>query len=277
MAWEIYEKNLKFLMWLPLVLLVAAAAVLANNAISTGYFLPRSTELAGGKEITLTIMDADLARLESALPYATFRLSPGAQTLLVQIPLEKNETEVVEELKQLVDVEGEPSIKVVGPVLANVFFQQAQLAIVVAFVFMAIVVFLLFRSLVPSSIVVLAAITDLVVTMAVTSVIGVKLSLPVIAALLTIIGYSVDTDILLTTEMLKGSGETSHKIRRAVKTGLTLTATALAALVSMYFISGSFVLEEISLVLIIGLLVDMPATWFTNAGLLRKWMERKNK
>ena len=27
--------------------------------------------------------------------------------------------------------------------------------------------------------------------------------------------------------------------------------------------------------LIIGLLIDMPATWFTNAGLLRKWMERR--
>jgi preprotein translocase subunit SecF len=104
------------------------------------------------------------------------------------------------------------------------------------------------------------------------------LSLAVLAAILTIIGYSVDTDILLTSEILKSGGRKNIKenIDRAMKTGLTLTATTLVALLSIYLFSGSVVLQQIAFVLMIGLLVDLPATWWTNAGLLRWWLERED-
>ena len=62
-----------------------------------------------------------------------------------------------------------------------------------------------------------------------------------------------------------------------MKTGLTLTMTTLIALTAMYFVSGSFIIEQIAFVLIIGLLIDMPATWFANAGILRAWLERKRR
>jgi preprotein translocase subunit SecF len=131
---------------------------------------------------------------------------------------------------------------------------------------------------VPSSLVILAAITDIVSAIAITSVMGIQLSLPVLVALLTLIGYSVDTDILLTSELLKThEGDVSKKIKHAMKTGLTLTTTILVALFAMLFVSGSFVLEQISTVLIVGLIIDMPSTWLTNSGLLRFWLERKAK
>jgi preprotein translocase subunit SecF len=158
------------------------------------------------------------------------------------------------------------------------FFQQAQLALIMAFVFMAIVVFILFRSLVPSSIVLLCAATDIIITIAVLNVLGVTLSLPIIVALLTIIGYSVDTDILLTSELLKsGAHNASTSIKRAMKTGITMSCTTLVALFALYFISGSIVLEQIAFALIIGIMVDIPATWLTNTGILRSWLEKKWK
>lgn len=277
MIWRFYEKHLKFLMWFPVIFLVASAAVLAHNLLSSGSVIPRGTELVGGKSIIVPVKDVDLSKVESALPYAAVRLSSGARkSLLVEVPIEKNETEVISDLSRVVKFDGEPSIRIVGPVLADIFFQQTQIAILVAFAMMAAVIFVLFRSVVPSSIVILAATTDIVGTMAVIGIIGIKLSLPVLAALLTLIGYSVDTDILLTTELLKGDNKASgENIRRAVKTGLTLTSTTLAALAALYLISGSFVLEEIAVVLIVGLLIDMPATWFTNAGLLKRWVEKR--
>jgi preprotein translocase subunit SecF len=86
-----------------------------------------------------------------------------------------------------------------------------------------------------------------------------------------IIGYSVDTDIVLTTNMLRGGG-----VRSAMKTGLTMSAAAIAAFFAMYAISGSIVLQEMALVIILGILVDIPATYLANAGILRMWMERKH-
>ena len=277
MLWKIYENHWKILMVLPIILLVVSVVILAATYVSTGYFVPRGTEFQGGKTITIPVDNVDLETVKEAVPYGSVRLSFGAEkTLLVEIPSDRNETEVVETLKGVVQFTGEPSIKIIGPVVAQIFFQQAQTALVVAFIFMAVVVSLLFRSPAPAAAVIFAAVVDIVATMAVMNVLDIRLSFPVLAALLTIIGYSVDTDILLTTEMLKGDREKEKEnIQRAMKTGLTLTATALVALLSLYFLSGSAVLEEIASVLIIGLLIDMPATWFTNAGLMRLWLRRK--
>lgn len=276
---KILEKYWKILIWIPIVFLVFSIGILLNNIAATGSFLKRDIDLSGGKVITLEISDdVDVNKIKSALPYANIRVTSGlTKNLLVEIPFEKNESEVINELRNAVVFSSEPSIRTVGPALGSLFFQQAQLALVVAFLLMAITVFLIFRSPVPSSIVLLAALTDILGTMAVLSIIDVSLSLPVLAALLTLIGYSVDTDILLTNELLKGKTDFHKGVIHAMKTGLTMTVTTLVALVAMYFVSGAFVVEQIALVLIIGLIIDMPATWLANAGILRLWLERKQK
>lgn len=266
-------------MFFSIIALIVSSGVIVYNIYTTGSFMERSTELKGGKSIVVTVGDVNVKNIEDEFPFASVQLVTGAtKTLVVEIPFEKNETEVIAKLHTLVKIDGEPSVSTVGPVLGEMFFQQAQLALVTAFIFMAIVVFILFRSFVPSTAVVLSAATDIVTTIAISSILGIRLSLPVLAALLTLIGYSVDTDILLTSELLK-SGDSDRKrcIRRAMKTGISLVSTTLAALFAIYFISGAFVLQQIALVLIIGLIIDIFATWFTNAGILRWWLDRKNK
>jgi len=105
--------------------------------------------------------------------------------------------------------------------------------------------------------------------------IGIKLSLATLAALLMLIGYSIDTDILLTTELLKSRGrEIPESVRTAMKTGLTMSFTTIGALVALY-IAGTFILEQIAMVLMTGIIVDIFVTWFTNAGILRLWLLRK--
>jgi preprotein translocase subunit SecF len=277
MLYEKFDRYWKIWMFIPIALLIISIIIISNNTITTGYFMDRNIELSGGKMITVGVESADLAKLRSAMPYAQIHLVTGiTNTLQVEIPFDANETAVLNILKDYINVTAQPTIKTVGPALGEMFFSQAQLAIIIAFIFMAIVVFVLFRSLVPSSIVLLCAGTDILVAIAFSSLFGVELSLPVLAALLTIIGYSVDTDILLTTELLKTSKDDMLSgIKKATKTGLTMSLTTLAALLGLYFVSGSFVLEEMAFVLIIGILIDMPATWLTNAGVLRWWFIRK--
>jgi preprotein translocase subunit SecF len=109
---------------------------------------------------------------------------------------------------------------------------------------------------------------------------GVELSLGTLAALLMLIGYSVDSDILLTNRVLKRRGTVEEKVSRAIQTGVTMTSTALVALVIMYLVSTylyliipSFtqipLLSRISIVLIAGLFADIMNTWLLNTGILR--------
>ena len=276
---DISDRYWKKLMWIPLIALVLSILILANTALSTGFILERDVELTGGKQIIVTVRSADIHALEAALPDAKIQLTSGiTKTVQVSVPYDANETEVIETLRNILNFDGEPTVRSIGPVLGEIFFQQAIIVFIAAFVLMSLVVFMLFRTPVPCAIVIMSVIIDVCITLAVMNIIHVELSLPVLAALLTLVGYSVDTDILLTTNMLR-SHEISMKERvtNGMKTGLVMTATALAALVSLYFLTGSIVLESIALVLIIGLCIDVFTTWFTNVGILRLYTERKSR
>ncbi len=60
-----------------------------------------------------------------------------------------------------------------------------------------------------------------------------------------------------------------------MKTGLTMSATTISAVVIALIFTQSEVLREIMIILFIGLLVDLINTWIQNAGLLRWYCEKK--
>lgn len=132
------------------------------------------------------------------------------------------------------------------------------------------------RFSIPSAAVILAAISTIVFTVAVVDVLQMRISTAGIAAFLMLIGYSVDTDILLSTRVLKrSSGTVYERIKSTVKTGLTMEcSTASAALVTIIF-TQSDVIREIMTIVFIGLLADIAFTWIQNTGILRMHLEKK--
>ncbi len=280
MIFELYEKHWKVWMFIPAVILVLSLAVLMNNIATTGFILQRDVELSGGKMITLEVVPpVDMAKIQEQAPNAVVHLTQGATTsLLVQIPYDADENATISKISQAASVIGEPTVSSIGPVLGDMFWRQTQIALVFAFLLMAVFVFILFRNIVASSMIILAATTDILATIAILSILGVNLSLAVLGALLMIIGYSVDTNILLTSALLKSrKEEIPARLAASVKTAITMLMTIMAALLAIYFVSGAFVLEQIALVLIIGTLMDMPTTWLGNVGWLRWWLARGTK
>jgi preprotein translocase subunit SecF len=177
-------------------------------------------------------------------------------------------------------------IRQIGPVYGKDLQKQAIKAVIFSFLGMAIVVFIIFRTFVPSAAVVLSAFCDIMIAAAFMNVAGIELSLGTVAALLMLIGYSVDSDILLTTRVLKRRGEVEENITNAMGTGITMTTTTLAALIVMYLVTTysyliipSFsqinLLSNISIVLIFGLLADIMNTWLTNVSILRWYVQKE--
>lgn len=171
------------------------------------------------------------------------------------------------------------SFRSVGPLLSQQALQQVYYALAFAFLFMSITVFIIFRNLVPSLAVIAAALSDIIIAVGGMSVFGIPLSVATVGALLMLIGYSVDTDILLTTRVLKRrEGTINERALDAMKTGFTMAAAAIGSMLALYlvvkfFIPYAQVLEEIAAVLIIGLVADVLATWLMNLGVLRWYME----
>jgi len=150
-------------------------------------------------------------------------------------------------------------------------------AIIVAFLLMAIVVLITYRALIPSLAIVLVAFFDMTVTIAAINLIGIKISTAGIAAILLLMGYSIDTNILLTTKVLKRiEGTVRDRIVDSMKTGLTMTSTTIIALSIAYIFSESYILKQMFLIIIIGLLVDVIATYMMNSNILLWYKRNKN-
>jgi len=169
------------------------------------------------------------------------------------------------------------SIQEVGPSLGASFWESAKLVVIMAFVLVTLSIFAFFRSFVPSMAVVLAMLFDVMGALALMTVFNVELSLASISALLMLIGYSVDTDIVLTTRLLKSRGGlSSEKVMKAMETGLTMTGTTLAAITVLFFVSafmGVAIISQIAIVLLFGLVADLISTWMMNAPILLWFVE----
>ena len=150
--------------------------------------------------------------------------------------------------------------------------RTALVGLLAAFAGMSLLVFGLFRTFVPSLAVVVSAFSDIVIPLAVMNLVGIKLSLGTVAALLMLIGYSVDSDILLNNHVLRRSGSFYESVYRAMETGVTMTLTSLSAMAVMAIVATIFnidLMADIGVVLVIGLATDLMNTYMLNLSLLR--------
>jgi len=144
-------------------------------------------------------------------------------------------------------------------------------------IFIDILIYLKFS--IPSIAVIFSAFSDIVLTISVINLLGIKVSTAGIVAFLMLIGYSVDTDILLTTRVLKTrDSPINERIFGAFKTGMTMTLTSLSVIIVGLVLTASLskVFSQIFTILTIGLLFDMMNTWFANASMLKWYVEKKD-
>ncbi len=286
-AW--YEKRYKILFIIPLVLLLISVAYLVYFNSEHGELIYKDSSLAGGTTLTLTGVNISQENLEIALKESFPDVSVREIRDLVSdrlIALIIDTTAQPEALKEKTQAvigieltELNSSVEFTGSSLSEDFYRQLIIAILISFLLISIVVFFLFRKVVRSVAIVVAVFGNIVMPLALINFLGIKLSAAGIAAFLMLIGYSVDTDILLTSRVLKRtSGSINEKIFGAFKIGMFITGTALFALLPAFFIvtglPDSF--RQIFLILSLGLVADMINTWLLNAAIL-KWYEERKK
>ncbi len=277
--------TLKQMLIVPAIFLVLSLSILGYTYLTTGSPVELGVEFKGGTAVVFdsTKTPDELKAQFQGYPVIQAREYGGTGRKMVQFgPMADS---LNEELTKKVNSEyTNVEIRTMGEVVSGSMQEQALRAIILSFIGMAIVVFIIFRTFIPSMAVVISAFADIAFAAAMMDVFGVVLSLGTVAALLMLIGYSVDTDILLTTRLLKRKGELNDKIIDAMKTGLTMTTTTLAALVALFLASsGSYIvssftridiIRDISVVLIFGLVADLVNTWMTNAGILKWYIEK---
>ena len=275
------------IMLVPIAVIILALISLGVTYVSTGSPVKLGIEFTGGTLITVPGIGSEES---AASVFADYPLQDvrdiGNRYMLQFGPMSDSE---YSQLVKLANDEFEsPDIRHMGPIYSKELQSQVARYLPLSFIFMAIVVFVVFRELFVSGLVVICALADILTAAASMNLTGVELSLGTVAALLMLIGYSVDTDILLSMRVLKRKGDVDEKIKGAMGTGLTMAGTTIAAVISLIIISNflylivpSFtrmdVIADMTTVLIFGLAADVFNTWVTNAQGLRWYLGRSKK
>ena len=271
--YNIEKYSPKQLVILPLILLIISLVIIGFNVATTGMPVTPGMEFAGGYSYSVTTTQTDDQIHAVFADYPLVSIKEGIKGKLLQFgPMDQAKLDSLQGVVEK-NYPVHESVSSIDPTFGKSNQSMAVLALIISFIGMSIVVFISFRTFIPSCAVVLSAFADMAMTAAAMSLLGLTLTLGTTAALLMLIGYSVDSDILLTTRVLKRQGKLNEKLTGAFHTGIIMTSTTFAAAIAMFIVSwlgGVEIMWEISAVLLIGLVADVLNTWLTNAGIL-KW------
>ncbi len=132
---------------------------------------------------------------------------------------------------------------------------------------------------------IVALIHDVVVTVGIFSILNIEFSLPVIAALLTIIGYSLN-DTIIVFDRIRENLRKHHRkplefiLNRSINETLartTLTAlTTLIVVIALLFLGGG-IIRDFALAMTIGVIIGTYSSVFVASPILLAWNVRKKK
>ncbi len=283
-----YEKHYKKLQIIPIIIIILSILVIFNFYRTHGDIIEKDVTLKGGITTTiLTSQEFNLIALQERLieefgDASTRRITEFGTSRQVGIIADVS-TEDESALKELLSNElsieldeNNYSVEIIGSSLGSSFYRQMLAAIGIAFLLISIVIIFIYRSFIPCMDIILSIIADILFAVALVDIFDIRVSTTGISAFLLLIGYSIDNNILLSTRALKRKESTlMERVYSSLGTGLTMTITAMAALISGLLVSKSQVIKEMFIILLFGLIMDIIVTYCMNAPTIIRYAKSK--
>lgn len=284
-----YDKHYKKLLIIPIILILFSVVYMISFYNTNGDFINKDISLTGGTSATIYDQNVEISiligDLSTELKNLNIRqisdvISGSQKAVVIETTTDGEETrEILEKYFGYELIEGENfDFEFTGSSLSSSFYKQLIYALILAFFLIGLVIFIMFKKIIPSSIIIFSTFANILMTITTANILGIQMSTAGIMSLLMILGYSIDTDILLTTKMLKRREVVvNERIKGALKTGLKMTLTSLISFILILFIVSSFsnTLVQIFSILSIGLFFDLINTWITNVSVMKWYLEAK--
>jgi len=171
--------------------------------------------------------------------------------------------------------------ELVGPKVGSELSRRATLAVIYALI--AILIYISLRFEFKFAVGAVAALVhDVLITLGAFSLTGREMTLPVIAALLTIVGYSLNDTIVIYDRIRKNRGRLHDRsfvdvVNTSLNESLTRTLvtsmTTLLVVLCLFFLGGE-VIHDFAFALMIGVLVGTYSSLYVASPLVVEWEMR---
>ena len=283
-----------------LIFSVAGIISMGLSWAQTGSPVPLGVDFRGGTQVQVQFQQApDVNRIRQAADAAGIRDAKiqsygaaGTNELLISLPEQTNEAALDTGRQQIVDAlkahYDNPftvrNVQVVGPTVGKQLERQAGLATIYSLIGMLIYLWFRFQ-LIYGVAAVVAVFHDTLITVGAFALTNQEISLTVIAAILTLVGYSMN-DTIVVFDRIRENLRLSRReslpdvVNRSInqtlsRTVLTSGLTFLTVL-SLYIFGGQ-VLRGFSFALVIGILIGTYSSIAVAAPMLVAWQEWRAK
>jgi len=283
------------------VVIAIGALVMIVNVIATGSWLKYGIDFTGGTLVQVRFnQPTRIEDIRAALagPGAPEITRFGAETeFIIRAPLSEETAieQVRDSLAQVLQASfGQGAFTVertelVGPKIGQELQQKATLAILLSFGLT--LVYLAFRFEFRFGLAaVIATMHDILVTLGYLAVFRTEVSLAIVAALLTVVGYSLNDKIVIfdrIRENLKKAGRrpnelevVNHSVNQTLSRTVLTGGATLGVLLTLFLLGGA-VIRDFAAVLIVGIVVGTYSSIFIGAPALliirRYWADRAKK
>jgi preprotein translocase subunit SecF len=289
------ETHFKFVRWAPVAAGLSGLAVLAAIVSLAVVGLNLSTDFKGGNEIQVTTNGpAPIAQLRAALNAMALKDtdvhefgSPSSAVLRFE-PTGGGDPALAEGKIKAALIAQFPGLTVtgesaVGPKISGELFTKGMLALGVAIALMLVYIWFRFQLQFGFGAVVALA-HDIVLTMGMMSIFHLEFSMPSIAALLTVIGYSMNEKVISFDRLRENLRKykkmplaevinlsENERLSRTMITG----ATALLALSGMLFLGGPTIYPTI-IAMVFGIFVGTYSSIYVALPVILIWGVNRN-
>ena len=283
-----------------LIFSVAGIISMSLHWASIGSPIPLGVDFRGGTQVQLQFTQTpDTNKIRQATEAAGISGAsiqnydvPSQNEVLISLPEQHDETSLDRGRQQIVDAlqahYGNPftvrNVQVVGPTVGKQLEKQALLATLYSM--LGMLVYLWFRfQLIYGVAAVVACFHDTLITVGAFALLNKEISLTVIAAILTLVGYSMN-DTIVVFDRIRENLRLNRRealpdvVNRSInqtlsRTVLTSGLTFLTVL-SLYIFGGQ-VLRGFSFALVVGILIGTYSSIAVAAPMLVAWQEWRTK
>ncbi|MFH1414856.1 MAG: protein translocase subunit SecF [Elusimicrobiota bacterium] len=213
----------------------------------------------------------------------------NTKVVILRIKKAYGESEIVDKVQAALE-KGAPELKyevlrneMVGPAVGSYLREKAVKAFLFAFVGMIIYIAWRFKGGIWGFAAVLALVHDVIITFGILNYMGITIDLPVIAALLTLAGYSINDSIVIYDRIRenmrihykKRIGEIINLSINSTLSRTMITSGTTIAVVIALFLKGGEVLHGFSTALMFGIVIGTYSSVFVAAPLVYVWQNKK--
>jgi preprotein translocase subunit SecF len=286
-----------------LIFSVAGILSMANHYAHIGSPVPLGVDFQGGTQVEIQLNQTpDINKVRQAMEAAGIKDAKiqsygnaGSNEMLISLPEQSNEAALDTGRQQImsalqahydstIGTQNVRNVQVVGPTVGKQLEKQAALATLYSL--LGMLVYLWFRfQLIYGVAAVIACFHDTLITVGFFALTNQEISLTVIAAILTLVGYSMN-DTIVVFDRIRENLRLSRReslpdvVNRSInqtlsRTVLTSGLTFLTVL-SLYVFGGP-VLRGFSFALVVGILIGTYSSIAVAAPMLVAWQEWRSK